>query len=80
MLAIFLLFGHWMEMRARRGSSDAVRALLDLAPQQAVVERGGQLATVAVDDVVVGDVLVLRPGDKVAVDGVVLDGGTAVDE
>ncbi|MBK6770420.1 MAG: copper-translocating P-type ATPase [Ardenticatenales bacterium] len=80
MLAIFLLFGHWMEMRARRGSSDAVRALLDLAPQQAVVERGGQLATVAVDDVVVGDVLVLRPGDKVAVDGVVLDGATAVDE
>ena len=80
MLAVFLLFGHWMEMRARRGSSDAVRALLDLAPQQAVVERGGQLVTVAVDDVVVGDVLVLRPGDKVAVDGVVLDGATAIDE
>src|SRR5437763_16065817 len=42
MLAVFLLFGHWMEMKARRGSSDAVRTLLDLAPQQATVERDGQ--------------------------------------
>src|SRR4029453_7174129 len=39
MLAVFLLFGHWMEMKARRGSSAAVRKLLDLAPQRATVER-----------------------------------------
>src|SRR5438309_7741385 len=54
MLAVFLLFGHWMEMKARRGSSDAVRALLDLAPQRATVERVGQPVEVPVAAVVVG--------------------------
>ena len=42
MLAVFLLFGHWMEMHARRGTTDALRTLLDLAPQTATVERDGQ--------------------------------------
>jgi Cu2+-exporting ATPase len=80
MLAVFLLFGHWMEMKARRGSSDAVRKLLDLAPPTATVERGGQLVELPVAEVVVSDVVVLRPGDKVAVDGEVLDGRSALDE
>jgi Cu2+-exporting ATPase len=80
MLAVFLLFGHWMEMKARRGSSDAVRKLLDLAPQRAVVERDGQAVEVPVADIVVGDTVVVRPGDRIAVDGEVLDGASAVDE
>jgi len=80
MLAAFLLFGHWMEMKARRGSSDAVRKLLDLTPQRAVVERDGQSLEVPVAEVVVGDIVVLRPGDKVPVDGVVLDGRSSIDE
>ncbi|MBI3964679.1 MAG: copper-translocating P-type ATPase [Chloroflexi bacterium] len=80
MLAVFLLFGHWMEMRARRGSSDSVRKLLDLTPQRATVERAGQIHELPVGEVVVGDVVVLRPGDKVPVDGVVLDGRSTLDE
>ncbi len=80
MLAVFLLFGHWMEMKARRGSSDAVRKLLDLAPQRAIVERDGQSREVPVAEVVVGDTVVLRPGDKVPVDGAVLDGRSSIDE
>ena len=80
MLATFLLFGHWMEMKARRGSSDAVRKLLELAPSEANVERDGRIVRVSVAEVRVGDVLVLQPGDRVAVDGEVLDGRTAVDE
>jgi Cu2+-exporting ATPase len=80
MLAVFLLFGHWMEMKARRGSSDAVRKLLELTPQHATVERDGQLVEVPVAEVVVGDTVVLKPGDKVPVDGQVLDGTTAIDE
>ena len=80
MLAVFLLFGHWMEMKARRGSSDAVRKLLELTPQQASVERGGHVVTVPAGEVVAGDVIVLRPGDKVPVDGEVLDGQTSVNE
>ncbi|MGH2354448.1 MAG: heavy metal translocating P-type ATPase, partial [Chloroflexota bacterium] len=80
MLAVFLLFGHWMEMKARRGSSDAVRTLLELAPQQANVERNGQVVSVPIEQVVAGDVLVLKPGDKVPVDGEILDGETTIDE
>jgi P-type Cu2+ transporter len=80
MLAVFLLFGHWMEMKARRGSSDSVRKLLDLTPQRATVERDGQQVDVPVAEVQVGDVVVLKPGDKVPVDGVVLDGRSTIDE
>jgi Cu2+-exporting ATPase len=80
MLAVFLLFGHWMEMRARRGSSDAVRKLLELAPAEANVERDGRVDRVPVADVRVGEALVLRPGERVAVDGEVIDGRTSIDE
>ncbi len=80
MLAVFLLFGHWMEMKARRGSSDSVRKLLDLTPQRATVERNGAQADVPVAEVVVGDTVILKPGDKVPVDGEVLDGRSAIDE
>jgi P-type Cu2+ transporter len=80
MLAVFLLFGHWMEMKARRGSSDSVRKLLDLTPQRASVERDGQVIELPVSEVLVGDVVVLKPGDKVPVDGSVIDGRSTVDE
>jgi Cu2+-exporting ATPase len=80
MLAVFLLFGHWMEMKARRGSSDSVRKLLDLAPQTATVERGGGQIEIPAAEVVVGDVVVLKPGDKVPVDGDVIDGASSIDE
>ncbi|HET8569981.1 MAG TPA: copper-translocating P-type ATPase [Candidatus Limnocylindria bacterium] len=80
MLAVFLLFGHWMEMRARRGSSEAVRTLLELAPAEANVERDGAVTRVSVAEVSVGDVLVLRSGERVAVDGEVIDGRTSIDE
>ena len=80
MLATFLLFGHWMEMKARRGSSDAVRKLLELAPAEANVERDGAVRRLPVSDVRVGDLVVLEPGERVAVDGEVIDGRTSIDE
>ncbi|MFN0072276.1 MAG: copper-translocating P-type ATPase [Chloroflexota bacterium] len=80
MLAVFLLFGHWMEMKARRGSSDSVRKLLDLTPRQATVERDGRAMELPVADVVVGDIVILKPGDSVPVDGTVVDGHSTVDE
>jgi Cu2+-exporting ATPase len=80
MLATFLLFGHWMEMKARRGSSDAVRKLLELAPSEANVERDGKVQRLPVAEVRVGDTIVLQPGERVAVDGEVIDGRTSVDE
>src|SRR5215470_13840162 len=81
MLVTFVLFGHWMEMRSRRGSSDALNALLRLAPSQAnVIRPDGEVETVPVEQVQVGDLLLLRPGEKVPVDGLVTEGESAVDE
>src|SRR4051794_11957323 len=80
MLVTFVLFGHWMEMRARRGTNDALRALFDLVPPQATVIRDGQELSIPSADVVVGDIVLLRPGDKVPVDGVVTEGQSSIDE
>lgn len=80
MLVTFVLFGHWMEMRSRRGTSDALRALFDLVPPQARVMRDGKEITIPSAEIVHGDIVVLRPGDKVPVDGEVTEGGSAIDE
>ncbi|MGH2529530.1 MAG: heavy metal translocating P-type ATPase [Actinomycetota bacterium] len=80
LLAAFVLFGHWMEMRARAGASDAVRALLDLAPPMAVVIRDGEPIEVPTAEVHVGDLLLVRPGSKVPVDATVEEGDSSVDE
>jgi Cu2+-exporting ATPase len=79
-LSAFVLLGHWFEMRARGGANDAIRTLLDLAPPKAVVLRDSQETEVPTAEVVVGDLLLVRPGAKIAVDGVVEDGETEVDE
>jgi len=79
-LAAFVLLGHWFEMRARGGANDAIRALLDLAPPKAVVIRDGQELEVPTADVQVGELLLIRPGAKVAVDAEVLEGESSVDE
>jgi P-type Cu2+ transporter len=79
-LAAFVLLGHAFEMRARGGANDAIRSLLELAPAKAVVLRDGEPVEVRTEDVVVGDLLLVRPGAKVPVDGVVEDGQSEVDE
>jgi Cu2+-exporting ATPase len=80
LLVTFVLFGHWMEMKARRGTTDSLRALFDIVPPRARVIRDGQEMEVASSEIGVGETVVLRPGDKVPVDGVVRQGNSAVDE
>ncbi|WP_148575383.1 heavy metal translocating P-type ATPase [Nocardioides caldifontis] len=80
MLTAFVLLGHWFEMRARGGANDAIRTLLDLAPPKALVLRDGEPFEVPTSDVTVGDLLLVRPGAKIAVDGIVEDGESEVDE
>jgi Cu2+-exporting ATPase len=79
-LTAFVLLGHWFEMRARGGANDAIRTLLELAPPKAVVLRDGREVEVATGDVRVGDLLLVRPGSKIAVDGDVEAGESEVDE
>jgi len=80
MLVTFVLFGHWMEMRSRRGTSDALRALFNLVPPTARVLRNGQEVVVPTAEVKVGELLRLLPGDRIPVDGEVTEGTTQVDE
>ncbi len=80
MLVAFVLFGHWMEMRSRRGTNAALRALFDLVPPQATVIRDGQEVTIPSAEVQRDDMVFLRPGDKVPVDGIVAEGASSVDE
>jgi Cu2+-exporting ATPase len=79
-LAAFVLLGHWFEMRARGGANDAIQTLLDLAPPRALVIRDGQPVEVPTAEVQGGDLLLVRPGAKIATDGVVEDGDSEVDE
>jgi Cu2+-exporting ATPase len=79
-LLVFILLGHWLEMRARAGASDAIRSLLNLAPPMATVLRDGAERKVATSEVVLGDIVVVKPGDRIAVDGTVTEGGSQVDE
>jgi len=79
-LTSFVLLGHWFEMRARGGANDAVRALLNLAPPRAVVLRNGQPVEVPTSEVIAGDLVLIRPGAKIPVDGTVEEGESEVDE
>ena len=79
-LAAFVLLGHWLEMRARGGANDAIRTLLDLAPPKATVIREGETVDVPTAEVRAGDLLLVRPGDKIATDGIVEDGHSEIDE
>ena len=80
LLITFVLFGHWLEMRSRRGTTDAIEALLQLVPPQARVLRDGKENLMPTSQVRVGDIIILKPGDRVPVDGRIVDGETAIDE
>jgi Cu+-exporting ATPase len=75
-----ILLGQALEVRAKSRSSAAIRKLLELQAKTARVIRGGRELDVPVEDVVVGDTVLVRPGEKVPVDGVILEGESAVDE
>lgn len=79
-LLVFILLGHWLEMRARAGASEAIRRLMDLAPPMAIVVRGGQEVVVSTADVKLDDIVVVKPGGKAPVDGVIIEGRSDIDE
>jgi len=79
-LLVFILLGHWLEMRARAGASAAITALMDLAPAKASVIRNGVEIEVPTAEVLEGDMVVIRPGNKIPVDGTVETGESLVDE
>ena len=79
-LLAFILLGHWLEMRARAGASEAIRKLMDMAPPMATVIRDGRELEVPTAEVLLGDVVLVRPGGKIPVDGEIIEGASDVDE
>jgi Cu+-exporting ATPase len=79
-ITTLILVGRYLELRARRRSGEAIRSLLALGAKDAVVLRDGVEVRVPIAELVVGDVFVVRPGEKIATDGVVIEGFSAVDQ
>ncbi|SFC93703.1 Cu+-exporting ATPase [Nocardioides terrae] len=75
-----VLMGRWLELKAKKRTAGSIKALVGLAPTTARVVRDGAEVDVPIDQVAVGDVVRVRPGEKVPVDGVVFEGSSAVDE
>ncbi|MBA4072531.1 MAG: copper-translocating P-type ATPase [Gemmatimonas sp.] len=80
LITAFILMGNALEARAKRSTASALRALANLRPRTARVVRGGVEADIDIDDVLPGDDVVVRPGERVPVDGIVVSGGSDVDE
>jgi Cu+-exporting ATPase len=78
-VTVFILAGRYVEARSKRESGAALRALLDLGAKDAVVLRNGSETRVPIDSLIVGDKFVVRPGEKIATDGLVIEGTSAVD-
>ncbi len=75
-----ITLGKYLEAKSKGKTSEAISKLMDLAPQTALVWRDGQEREIAVEEVVIGDTVIVKPGAKVPVDGVILEGSTALDE
>jgi Cu+-exporting ATPase len=80
MIITLVLLGRWLEARAKGHTSDAIRKLMDLRPDTARVVRDGQESDIPVDQVVLGDMVRVRPGENIPVDGTVEEGHSTVDE
>jgi Cu+-exporting ATPase len=78
-VVVFILLGRFLEARAKRSAGAALRALLSLGAREASVRRDGREVLVPVDQLRPGDEVVVRPGEKIAADGVVIEGSSAVD-
>ncbi|MCP3668898.1 MAG: copper-translocating P-type ATPase [Gammaproteobacteria bacterium] len=80
MIITLILFGKWMEARAKRSAASAIRALMDLRPETAQVELDGRIVEMPVESVQRGAIVVVRPGERLPVDGVILEGSSQLDE
>lgn len=79
-IVAFVLLGRWLEERAKGQAGEAIRKLIDLQPATAAVLRDGVESVVPVDEVALGETVIIRPGERIPLDGVVLDGLSTVDE
>ncbi|HUN08234.1 MAG TPA: heavy metal translocating P-type ATPase [Aggregatilineales bacterium] len=79
-ILVLITLGKLLEARAKGRTSEAIKKLMGLAPKTAMLLRDNQEIEVAIDDVLVGDVLIVKPGERIPVDGIVVEGRSSVDE
>lgn len=79
-LITFVVLGKWLETKAKGGTSDAIRKLMGLQAKTARVIKDGKEQDINIDDVVSGDIIIVKPGEKIPVDGIILKGSSAIDE
>jgi len=79
-IIVLILLGRFFEARSKSSASSAIRKLLKLKALKAIVIRNGREEEIDIDDVVVGDMILVKPGEKIPVDGVIIEGGSAVNE
>lgn len=75
-----ITLGKFFEARSKRKTSNAITKLMDLAPKTARVLRDGEEVEISIDDIVLGDIVVVKPGERIPADGVVIDGSSSVDQ
>ena len=80
LLITFVLLGKWLEKRAKGETSDAIKKLMGLQPKTARVIRNGQTQDILIDQVIAGDIIIVRPGEKIPVDGKITKGSSSIDE
>jgi P-type Cu+ transporter len=80
MIITLVLLGRWMEARAKHNASSAIKKLMRLQPKTAHVEREGKELEVSVEELTLGDVVLVRPGEKIPVDGILIEGQSSIDE
>ena len=79
-LITFVILGRYLEAIAKGKTSEAIKKLMNLSPKIATVIRNGKEVKIKVDDVVVGDIVIVKPGEKIPVDGIIIEGQSAIDE
>ncbi len=80
LLVTFILMGKYMEASAKQKTTEDIKKLLNLAPETALVLRQGEEKEIPVEEVIIGDIVIVKPGQRVAADGIVIEGCSSVDE
>ena len=80
MILTLITLGKYLESKAKRKTSSAINSLMDLTPQRAIVERDGIQKEIDVSEISIGEIIIVKPGSNIPVDGVIIEGNTSIDE
>ena len=80
MILTLITLGKFLESKSKGKTSEAIEKLMDMAPKEATVERDGQQLVLPIEELMVGDIVLTKPGERIAADGTIIEGTTSIDE